>query len=35
VKTTFYRELGRSGIQISALGLGCWAMREINGLLER
>jgi aryl-alcohol dehydrogenase-like predicted oxidoreductase len=26
VKTTFDRELGRSGIQLSALGLGCWAI---------
>ncbi|MBX3063527.1 MAG: aldo/keto reductase [Anaerolineae bacterium] len=24
--TVFYRALGRSGIQISAMGLGCWAM---------
>ena len=26
MNTTFYRELGRSGIQVTALGMGCWAI---------
>lgn len=26
MNTTFCRELGRSGIQVSALGMGCWAI---------
>jgi aryl-alcohol dehydrogenase-like predicted oxidoreductase len=26
LKTAFYRELGRSGIKVSALGMGCWAI---------
>ena len=26
MSATFTRELGRSGIQVSAMGLGCWAI---------
>jgi aryl-alcohol dehydrogenase-like predicted oxidoreductase len=26
METTFYRTLGRSGIKVSALGMGCWAI---------